>query len=146
MSSRHKARKLAVILLYQIECSVKKPEVVIREFFEGDENISDDERDYCRTLVHGYIKNMKKIDSLISEKAEKWQLKRIANYERNILRIGIYELLFRNDIPPKVAINEAINLAKELGSTDKSFAFINGIMDAVFKEIRIKETKKDMQD
>jgi N utilization substance protein B len=136
MGSRHKARRSAVILLYQIECSSKRPERVIKEFFENEENMSSDEREYCKLLVSGYLKNKKKIDILISEKAEKWQLKRIADYERNILRIGIFELLYRDDIPPRVAINESINLAKELGSTDKSFAFINGIMDSIYKDIQ----------
>jgi len=136
MGSRHKARRSAVILLYQIECSSKRPERVIKEFFENEENMSSDEREYCKLLVSGYLKNKKKIDTLISEKAEKWQLKRIADYERNILRVGIFELLYRDDIPPRVAINESINLAKELGSTDKSFAFINGIMDSIYKDIQ----------
>lgn len=143
MGSRHKARRQAVILLHQIECSSKEPQKIIDEFFEFNK-MTNDERDYCLILVNGYLNNKKKIDGIISVNAENWKIERIAEYERNILRIGIYELLYRDDIPPKVAINEAINLAKELGSTDKSFAFINGIMDTIYKDIKkINGVKKD---
>jgi len=143
MGSRHKARRQAVILLHQIECSSKEPQKIIDEFFEFNK-MTNDERDYCLILVNGYLNNKEKIDGIISVKAENWKIERIAEYERNILRIGIYELLYRDDIPPKVAINEAINLAKELGSTDKSFAFINGIMDTIYKDIKkINGVKKD---
>ncbi|RLC43085.1 MAG: transcription antitermination factor NusB [Candidatus Coatesbacteria bacterium] len=133
MGSRHKARRQAVILLYRIEITSKDYKTIIKEYLQNTD-MTDDEIEYCLMLIKGYMKNRIIIDKLISKKAEKWQLDRIAGYERNILRVGIYELLFKGEIPPKVAINEAINLAKELGSTDKSPAFINAIMDAIYGE------------
>ena len=92
----------------------------------------------CRrgdALVRGTKANQAKIDQMISQFAEHWDLERMAVVDRNILRLAVYELLWTDDVPPKVAINEAIEIAKKFG-TKESSRFINGVLDRIHKERR----------
>lgn len=87
-------------------------------------------RPYARDLLMGVFNNIETIDAAMSAHATNWRLKRIAAADRNLLRVAIYELMFSEDVPPQVAINEAVEIAKRFGSED-SPAFINGVLDAV---------------
>ncbi|MCD8284233.1 MAG: transcription antitermination factor NusB, partial [Opitutae bacterium] len=87
---------------------------------------------FAESLITGTLKNLTRIDETISDAAQNWQIKRIARCDLAILRLAIYELLYRTDIPPVVSINEAIELAK-IYSTDDSHKFVNGILEAVKK-------------
>lgn len=89
---------------------------------------------FAKSLVEGVAKNRSVLDEIIRKYARNWRLDRMAIVDRNILRIGVYELKFVHDVPPKVAINEAIELGKRFGSED-SAPFINGILDAVNKDL-----------
>jgi N utilization substance protein B len=89
--------------------------------------------DFSSQLVQGVAENLEKIDKKISEYATNWRLERMAYVDRNILRLGSYELLFREDIPPKVSINEAVELAKKFSSQEAS-KFVNGILDKIKSE------------
>jgi N utilization substance protein B len=88
-------------------------------------------------LVEGVRQNIHKIDSLIEEGSENWQISRISGVDRNVMRIAVYELIFCPDIPSKVSINEAIDIGKRFGA-DESGAFINGILDSIHKKLDIK--------
>ena len=118
----------AVQFLYQWE--LNPPEVLLdgaRQFFENREQ----PRDYyafAEELVHGTLANIGRVDREITERAQNWRFERIAKVDLSILRLAVYELLFRRDIPPIVTINEAIELSK-LFSTPESKRFINGILD-----------------
>lgn len=103
----------------------------IKEFAPGLEDDS-----FVRELVLGVLKNQKKLDEIIAKAAPEWPLEQVALVDRNVLRLGLYELLFgkRGEVPPKVAINEAIELAKTFGS-DSSGKFINGVLGTVYREI-----------
>lgn len=103
----------------------------IQEFAPGLETPQ-----FIKEIVSGVIKNKKKIDKIIEKAAPEWPLEQIAIVDRNVLRIGIYELLFgnRKEVPPKVAINEAIELAKTFGS-DSSGKFVNGVLGTIYREI-----------
>jgi N utilization substance protein B len=90
-------------------------------------------RDFATQLVRGTADNLAKIDALIAEYSEHWKIDRMPAIDRNILRSAIYELLYRADIPPKVAINEAVELAKRF-STPDSGKFINGILDKLMSQ------------
>lgn len=90
-------------------------------------------KDFSIQLVEGAIKNREAIDNLISKYTTNWQINRMAVVDRNILRLATYELLFTEDIPPKVAINEAVDLAKKFGDVD-SGKFVNGVLDKILKE------------
>jgi N utilization substance protein B len=102
---------------------------------EKDNFISD--------TINGVFKHLKNIDSTIQRLAPEWPINQVTIIDRNILRIGIYELVFskRNDVPPKVAINEAIELAKSFGGSS-SGKFINGVLGSLYKEIEEKNKKK----
>ena len=94
-------------------------------------------REFSTTLVDGTLKNLAKIDEYITSYAENWQLSRMAVIDRNIMRMGTFELLYLEDMPPKVAINEAVELAKKYGDTE-SGKFVNGILDKINKK-EVKE-------
>jgi len=94
------------------------------------------ESDFIKVLVEGTLKNRKKIDELIEKCAPEWPLDQVTAVDRNILRLGIYELMYGNyeDVPPKVAINESIELAKTFGG-DSSARFVNGVLGTIYREM-----------
>lgn len=96
---------------------------------EGDESI----KSFTNEIIEGTLENIDKIDNIIKKYATKWDLDRMITIDRNILRFAIYEIIYRNDIPFQVTINEAVEIAKKY-STKESAAFINGILDRVAKE------------
>ena len=93
-----------------------------------------DETQFAKKIIEDVRKNIKDIDKLISQYAPQWPIGQITIIDRNILRIGIYELKFNNEVPPKVAINEAIELAKNFGGP-ASGKFINGVLGAIYKDM-----------
>jgi len=107
----------------------------IKDFWVREE-FSDQIKDFSGSLVRGICQNLSSIDNIISKYADNWDIKRMAVIDKNILRMGTYELLYREEIPYKVSINEAIELAKKYGDFD-SGKFVNGILD----KIREKEPK-----
>lgn len=126
--SRHQALKC----LYQLDIDhFKDTESTIRDFFGY--SLEDKEiDDFAEKIVRKIIEEKITVDSLISKYAHNWQLDRMAYVDRNILRLGCTELLFFEDIPPKVTINEAIELAKTYGDLE-SAKFVNGILDSIAK-------------
>jgi transcription antitermination factor NusB len=116
--------------LYQIDLlgSIDEEELVALLRNEAAEGA--DVYAFARELVEGTVVRRAEIDAIIGEVAENWEISRMAVVDRNIIRMAIYEMLWRDDVPPKVAINEAIDLAKKY-STKNSSAFVNGILDKV---------------
>ena len=108
----------------------------LKEFGTGLE----DEIEFIENTVDGVIKNQKKIDEIIQKYASNWPLEKITLIDRNILRIGVYELKFNNEIPDKVAINEAIEVAKTYGGPT-SGKFVNGVLGAIYKEMQKADNK-----
>ena len=94
----------------------------------------DEQRVFARALVEGVWKSREEIDPLIAQFSTHWRPERLAIVDRAILRLGVYELLHRHDIPPRVTINEAVELGKRFGAADTG-AFINGLLDRIFKEV-----------
>ncbi len=138
MANRHLSRSIAMQSLYEWDFkgkdSARLKEIVgrnIKEFGPGLE-----ESDFVWQLVNGVIKHLPKLDKVITKSAPEWPLEQITIIDRNVLRIGLYELLFgkREEVPPKVAINEAIELAKTFGG-ESSGKFINGVLGTVYREI-----------
>jgi transcription antitermination factor NusB len=135
MGKRRKARELALQLLYQLDLQGEaSPEPYLDEFW-ARHPVDREVREFALALVRGAKLHQGKIDELISQYAEHWELDRMAVVDRNILRQGIFELLWLEDVPPKVAINEALEVAKKF-STQESSRFINGILDRIHKELR----------
>jgi N utilization substance protein B len=134
VDKRTRARELAMQALYQLE--VQGADILGRlaDFFvENDSNPSV--RKLASEWTKGVWENLAVCDALITASAIKWQLSRLSMVDKNILRLAVYQLKFCPDIPPRAVINEAIELAKKF-STDKSPAFVNGVLDAVLKKIR----------
>ncbi len=141
MGSRHLSRSIAMQSLYEwdfMSQEGKSLDVIlkknIKEFGPGLENT-----DFIRQIAKGVEENIDKIDKIIEKAAPEWPINQINIVDRNVLRIGLYELLYANkeEVPPKVAINEAIELAKMFGG-ESSGKFINGVLGTVFKEIENK--------
>ncbi len=134
MRKRTKARELVLQLLYQADLTHANATDLLREFFamEAHEGEDPDIKAFASELVTSICEHLDEIDRQISESATNWQLDRMATVDRNILRLAGFELLFRDDIPPKVAINEAVELAKKYGDLE-SGKFVNGILDKINK-------------
>ncbi len=133
MRKRSLARECALRILYQIDISQDSdPQRILEEYFSFYP-FPPQVREFASQIVKGVVENRQKIDQIITKYALNWELKRMAYVDRNILRIGIYELLYLDEVPPKVSINEAIELAKRYGDTD-SPKFVNGILDSVAKK------------
>lgn len=132
MRKRTQAREYTLQILYQIDIRKDPEDKILAEFWKGLE-VETQVADFAAKLVIGTLRNKKKIDELISKYASNWKLTRMAVIDRNVLRMAAYELLFCDDIPPKVSINEAVDLAKKFGDVE-SGKFVNGILDKIKKE------------
>ncbi|MDD4980383.1 MAG: transcription antitermination factor NusB [Candidatus Omnitrophica bacterium] len=135
MRKRTIAREYALQILYQIDITSDDSDVSLANFWQvhSEENIEEDIKKFTSELVKGAIANLQAIDANIARYAANWQLKRMAVVDRNILRLASFELLFRDDIPLKVSINEAIELAKRYSGLEAS-KFVNGILDKIKSE------------
>jgi N utilization substance protein B len=136
-----RARERALQALFQIEITGEDWRESLEQFWR-DRPTAKAARAYATALVGGTVENMQRIDAAISKVADNWSLQRIGNVERNILRFATHELLFVPDVPPKVAINEAVEVAKKFGSED-SAGFVNGILDAIRKMAESGEIDTD---
>lgn len=138
MSNRHLARTIAMQSLFlwdfhQKDSDAKDFKEIIREVFANFAPEFND-KGFVDDLIKGVIENILEIDEYITRYATEWPLDQITIVDRNVLRIGVYELVYNNDIPSKVAINEAIEIAKTFGS-DSSGKFVNGVLGAIYKDI-----------
>ena len=132
MRKRTKSREAALKILYQIEITQDPYEKAQQIYWEN--NPADSEiREFADQLVSGVIQHRDPIDQWIVKCADNWDITRMAAVDKNILRLASYELLYAEEIPPKVAMNEAVELAKKYGDTESS-KFVNGILDKIHKE------------
>lgn len=129
MHGKRRARILALQFLYQIDIRGDDVLPVMGEFLSSEPGES---AGYARSLINGCVEKREELDAEIARWSENWDIKRMATVDRNVLRIACYELLFVDDIPPKVAMDEAIELAKEFGDAD-SPSFVNGIVDSIYR-------------
>lgn len=132
MTRRSRGREVALQVLYQIEQNPGVPATEVRQFINrrtlGEPKLAE----FTAALIAGVREHQSQIDAMIQEVAENWRLDRMAAIDRNILRLGAYEALFCSEVPAKVAINEALELAKRY-STSQSSRFVNGILDRVLQ-------------
>ena len=131
---RRKAREYALQILYALDLNPVPAGDFLKVFWEMNETKPEIE-EYASLLVKGTLANQEKIDSLISAHSSHWKIDRMPATDRNILRIGTYELLEEQTVPPKAVINEAIEIAKKFGTTD-SATFINGVLDSIHQELQ----------
>ncbi|MDP4000213.1 MAG: transcription antitermination factor NusB [bacterium] len=132
MANRHVLRTILMQSLYEQEFHPKTSLGEIAERYLKREQVSDEEHVYIEHAATGLAKHRKDIDKLIVKHAPEWPLDQIASIDRAVLRLGIYEVLHSDEVPPKVAINEAVELAKAFGG-ENSGSFVNGVLGTVYR-------------
>jgi len=140
VASRHLSRSIVLQSLYEWDFYGKKGDLkIIVERNINDFGPGHEELDFIWQLINGVVSHMQNLDKIIEKAAPEWPIAQISIVDRNILRIGLYELLYadKKDVPPKVAINEAIELAKTF-SGPTSGKFVNGVLGTVYKQLESK--------
>ena len=141
MGSRHQARERALQILFQYDIH-GRPGLWLDVFWKENE-ATDEVKAFAERLVAGVLEKKKELDALIGKYATNWKISRMPIVDRNILRAGVFELLWMDDVPAKVTVNEAIELAKSFGDDDAS-KFVNGILDKLLStEPLLAEKRKD---
>jgi transcription antitermination factor NusB len=138
MRKRSQSREHALIILYQTDVTAQAVNAKVSQYWLENDGIDVEVREFSERLVFGINREKDEIDKKIAFYATNWQLKRMAAIDRNILRLGVFELFYAPDIPPKVTINEAVELAKKYGDLESS-KFVNGILDKIHKTEIVKE-------
>jgi len=145
MSARHLSRSIAMQSLYEWDFYDQKnrtiDEIVEKNILEFGAGLGEDQ--FARNLVKGVMENKEALDQIIVKTAPEWPLGQINILDRNVLRLGLFELIYGNkeEVPPKVAINESIELAKNFGG-ESSRKFINGVLGTVYKEMEQPEEEE----
>lgn len=140
MANRHLLRTIVLQVLFEWDFNNKSGNLdeildrVISEFAGGAEDTT-----FAKELLDGVIGHISEIDEILIKHAPEWPIEQITNIDRNVLRLGIYELMFTKDTPAKVVINEAVEIGKRFGG-DSSGKFVNGVLGALYKEFPEKET------
>lgn len=135
MANRHLLRTVALQALFEWDFNNKQgelPTIVnhdLEEFAPGADDV-----EFARELITGVVENIAEIDKIIVETAPEWPIEQITIIDRNVLRLGIYELMFAKKIPPKVAINEAVEMGKRFGG-ESSGKFVNGVLGTLYKKL-----------
>jgi len=126
---RRKARTLALQALYEIDTTGHKADDVTERLL-AEEELGEENETFVRDIVSGVIENKEKLDKSIREHAPAWPIEQLPVIDRNVLRLAIFEILIDNRVPVKVAINEAVELAKTFGA-DRSSKFVNGVLGSI---------------
>ena len=141
MGSRHHARERALQILFQYDIHGKAG--LWLDLFWTENEATDEVKDFAERLVAGVLEKKKELDALIGKYATNWKVSRMPIVDRNILRAGVYELLWMDDVPAKVTVNEAIELAKSFGD-DEASKFVNGILDQILgKELTLADKRRE---
>jgi len=131
--SRRLAREAAFKALFQVDIGKCRVEQALRRSLE-DYKFNEEEEQFVKDLLDNTIKKLDLLDEIIRKHLVKWELERLSAVDRNLLRLALYEIIYRPDIPPAVSINEALELAKKYGSTGEAVGFINGVLDKAVGE------------
>ena len=149
MSNRHLARTIAMQTLFSWDFNGKQEKdlnnLIEQNFKQFAPKFND--HGFVKSIINGVTDKLEEIDRYISKYATEWPLDQITIVDRNVLRIGVYELVFNKDIPAKVAINEAIEIAKTFGG-ESSGKFVNGVLGAIYKDVAetIKKTERPIME
>ncbi len=140
MTHRRLARESALEVLYRLDLVNDDPDSTIEEIV-ARKNPSDDTESYLRRLVAAVQTSQQEIDAVLRRHLRRWRLERLTVVDRAILRVAAAELLYFSDVPPKVTINEAVDIAKKFGD-DEAGRFVNGVLDGVLRELgKVRENK-----
>jgi transcription antitermination factor NusB len=133
MGIRRRAREVALQILFHLEFNPGEPGEAFERIFQCFE-VAESIRPFASNLVSGVCQEMPVLDQLINQASKNWRLERMPRLDKSILRIAVYEILFLDDIPPKVSMDEAVELGKKFGTED-SGSFINGILDHIYNNL-----------
>jgi N utilization substance protein B len=133
MGSRRDARESAVQILFQLDFNPGELDPVLTSFW-AERKVSAKTRHFVEELVRGVLENRTRVDETIEKCAQNWSLHRMAGVDRNVIRLAVYEMLCRTDIPHAVSINEAVSIAKNMGDVG-SGRFVNGVLDRVRRDL-----------
>jgi N utilization substance protein B len=144
MASRRKGRILAFQALYSWEVSHVSVEELVKFAWLEDKKIEDlkDILDFSRVLITGTIENIEDVDKMIKDHLENWDISRVNRVDLAVLRISTYTLMYQNEFPPSIVIDEAIGICREYGA-DESFKFVNGVLDSIRKTVELKRKEKE---
>ena len=134
MTKRRSAREWAVQFLFQNDFNPGNVEQALPEFWESKKPDLKSKQ-FVEDIIHGVLAHLQQIDGLIQSYTEHWEIKRMNAVDRNVIRMALFEMLFRPDIPPIVSINEAVDIAKVFSSLE-SGKFVNGILDRALRDLR----------
>jgi transcription antitermination factor NusB len=141
MGKRRRARELAIQVLFHLEYNPGPPEAAFELVCENF-GLSASARPFSKRLVLGVCERREDLDRLIRRSSRNWRLERMPRVDRNILRLGIYEMMYMKDIPPRVSIDEAVELGKLYGTED-SGSFINGVLDDIYNQLRLEYSTEE---
>lgn len=138
MGARHSGREAALQMLFQLEASQASADQTIELFWRTFEDADPEGRPYADAIVRGVAESTAEIDKLIAAASQNWRLERMSRVDRNLLRVGTWELMKRSDVPRAVVLDEAVELAKSYG-TEESSAFVNGVLDRIANDLGRKD-------
>lgn len=139
MGARRKARECALQMLFQYDMARPSVEEMVQTYWGEMAEAADDVREFATALAVGTIANLNEIDERIRQRTEHWRISRMAVVDRNLLRLAVYEFLYQSQTPRTVAINEALEIARRF-STHEATQFINGILDAIKRDLDTQAT------
>jgi len=137
--SRRLAREAAFKALFQVDIGKCRVQQALKRSLE-DYKFHEQDEQFVEDLVASTVSNLEQLDRIIKKHLVKWELDRLSAVDRNLLRLALYEIIYRPDIPPAVSINEALELAKKFGSTGEAVGFINGVLDRAAGEAFERES------
>ncbi len=141
MGARHSGREAALQMLFQLEASGVSPDQAITLFWRTFEDADPEGKAYADACVRGVADNLDTIDKRVTAASQNWRLERMSRVDRNLLRLGTWELLYRSDVPRAVILDEAVELAKSFG-TDESSGFVNGVLDRIATDVGRKDAER----
>jgi transcription antitermination protein NusB len=128
-------------MLFQLEGSGVSADQAVELFWRTNEDADPEGKPYADTVVRGVADNLDAIDKKVSAASQNWRLERMSRVDRNLLRLGTWELMFRSDVPRAVILDEAVELAKSFG-TDESSGFVNGVLDRIAENLGRRDESK----
>jgi N utilization substance protein B len=141
MGARRSGREAALQMLFQLEASGVSSDQAITLFWRTFEDADPEGKAYADACVRGVAEHLDVIDKRVTAASQNWRLERMSRVDRNLLRLGTYELMFRSDVPRAVILDEAVELAKSFG-TDESSGFVNGVLDRIATDIGRKDADR----
>jgi len=133
VNGRRETREWIVQFLFQLDFNPEPIDIALKDFWE-EKNPSEREKNYAEEIIKGVVQHKAELDERLSEYAKRWHSERMVAVDRTVMRVALFEMLYREDIPPVVSINEAVHFAKDFSSF-QSGRFVNGVLDRIRKDI-----------